>query len=253
MDNDDRLARAETAVGELARSVERLERRLSVLESSLAAMAAGDDAASALDRLPDEERASAAPAARPRHDLVTVMSYIGRTFVALGGAYFLRALTEGAVLRPPLGVACGLLYAISWIVIADRAAAASRRLSAAFHAAVASMIGFPLLWEAVTRFKLLGTDATVVVMAVLTAATLAVAVRHRLESVAWVVVLSALTTSMMMMAATGFVLPFAVYLIGLGVALSLLISRSITKPILELRILARASPERFETSWPSST
>ncbi len=219
MGNDERLGRAETAIGELQRSVERMERRLSVLESSLAAMiAAGHDASSARHGLPDEERAGAAPAARPRHDLVTVMSYVGRTFVALGGAYFLRALTEGAVLRPPLGVACGLLYAIAWIVMADRAAAGSRPLSAAFHAAVASMIGFPLLWEAATRFKLLGTEATVVVMAVLTAATLAVAVRHRLESVAWVVVLPAVTTSMMMMGATGFVLPFAVYLIGLGVA-----------------------------------
>jgi hypothetical protein len=213
---DERLVVVEMAVRELQQSVRDIERRLAVVESGMAASAAVD-AASPADALPIDEDPAAAAAGGSAFDVVAIMSFIGRTFVALGGAYLLRALTDAAILPPRIGIACGLLYGISWLVMADRAAAGGRWLSAVFHTAVTSMIGFPLVWEAVTRFKLLGPETSVSVMTVLTGAALAVAVRQRLQSVAWIVVLPAMMLALMMMAATGFVLSFAVYLIALGV------------------------------------
>lgn len=216
---DEHLTRVETAVRELAHSVRTIERRLAVIESSLAAaVPVGHDTARPVSALPTEDHAAAPPALRSGHDVVTVLSFIGRTFVALGGAYLLRALTDSAILPPRIGIACGLLYGMSWLVMADRAGTGGRWLSAAFHALVTSMIGFPMLWEAVTRFKLLGPEASALVMTALTGAALAVAIRQRLQSVAWIVVLPAVTTSLMTIAATGFVLPFAIFLIALGVA-----------------------------------
>ena len=85
-----------------------------------------------------------------------------------------------------------------------------RWLSALFHALVTSMVGLPVLREAVTRFKLLGPGASALVMTALTGASLAVAICQRLQIVAWIVVLPAVTMSLMMIAATGFVLPSAV-------------------------------------------
>lgn len=216
---DERLTRVETAVRELEHSARTIERRLAVIESSLAAAFPVDhDAALPVSALPTEDDAAEPPALRSGHDVITVLPLIGRTFVALGGAYLLRALTDAAILPPRIGIACGLLYGMSWLVMADRAGTGGLWLSAAFHALVASMIGFPVLWEAVTRFKLLGPEASVLIMTALTGAALAVAIRQRLQSVAWIVVLPAVTTSLLTIAATGFGLPFAVFLIALGVA-----------------------------------
>src|SRR5450759_530467 len=114
---DERLTRVETAVRELEHSVRTIERRLAVIESSLAAaFPVGHDTALPVSALPTEDHAAAPPALRSGHDVVTVLSFIGRTFVALGGAYLLRALTDSAILPPRVGIACGLLYGMSWLV-----------------------------------------------------------------------------------------------------------------------------------------
>ena len=54
-----------------------------------------------------------------------------------------------------LGVGLGLGYAAFWQLRADREALAGRRESAAFHALASSVIAFPLIWEATSRFALL--------------------------------------------------------------------------------------------------
>jgi hypothetical protein len=57
-------------------------------------------------------------------------------------------------------VALGIAYALVWLGAADRAAGAGRFTSSLFHGVTAVVIGFPLLWEASTRFGFFGADAS---------------------------------------------------------------------------------------------
>ena len=174
---------------DLVRSIGDIERRLAVIERAVAASGIGD--AERMPLLPD---LLPFPPLLPlpsfpllaRDDLVTMLSFIGRTFVALGGAYLLRALTDAAVVPLPLGTALGLAYAMAWLVMSDRAAAAGHRTSAAFHGLVATIIAFPLLWESVTRFQLLTPNAAAIGVTLVTALTLAAALRQRSQVLAWI-------------------------------------------------------------------
>ena len=214
---DDRLSRVESAVRDLRQSVGNLEHRLAGVERAAAATGAGDADPAASPAHPDLPAASALPVPA-RDDLVTMLSFVGRTFVALGGAYLFRALTDAAVVRLPQGIALGLAYAMGWLVMSDRAGAANRRTSAAFHGLVATIIAYPLLWESVTRFQLLTPNAAALALALVTTLTLAVALRQRLPVLAWIAVLAALATSIALVTATRVVLPFAGVAITLGIA-----------------------------------
>ncbi len=59
-------------------------------------------------------------------DPVALLTLVGRTFVVLGGAYLLRALTESGTLPVTVGVTLGFAYAAIWLVAADRTASAER-------------------------------------------------------------------------------------------------------------------------------
>jgi hypothetical protein len=91
-------------------------------------------------------------------------------------------------------------------------------VSAAFHGVVFSVIAFPLLWEATVRFRYLGPEATALALALVTAVAFGVAVRQRLQALAWIVTLTALVTALALIGATAVVVPSAVFLVGLGVA-----------------------------------
>src|SRR4026209_846704 len=102
---DDRLRRVESAVSHLQQSIGDLEHRLAVIERAVVVAGAHDlDAGGST---PPPPPPPPAPPARPflparaKDDLGTTLSFVGRTFVALGGAYLLRALTDaGAVPLP---------------------------------------------------------------------------------------------------------------------------------------------------------
>ena len=216
---DDRLARVESAVHELAASVARIERRLTAIEqiaSHLPVQAFASDLP-ADPALPAHPGRSVHPAL-PAPDLVTLLSFTGRTFVVLGGAYLLRALTDASIIPLPQGTAVGLAYAMCWLVMSDRAAGANRRTSAGFHGLVAAMIAFPLIWESVVRFQLLTSNGAAIALALVTALILVAALRQRSQLLAWIAVIAALATSLAAVAATRVVLPFAAVTIALGIA-----------------------------------
>ena len=81
------------------------------------------------------------------------LSLAGRTLIALGGAYLLRAATASGWLPPAAGTGLGLLYAAAWTLEADRAARRGRGISASLAAATGALLAYPLLWEASTRFE----------------------------------------------------------------------------------------------------
>jgi hypothetical protein len=79
------------------------------------------------------------------------------------------------------------------------------------------MVVFPLLVEATTRFNVLTGTGSAAVLAILTVALLLVGWRQHLRAVAWVTILAALPTSLVLLAKTGVIVPIALYLIALGV------------------------------------
>jgi hypothetical protein len=221
---NDRLTRVESTVRDLEAALARVEGRMQAIERALAGVAPGGSSSAV--RAPFAEAAPPpaststtlnAPAVK-RDDVVSVLTWIGRSLVVMGGAYLLRALTDSGILPRPAGIALGLAYALVWLAAADRAAGRGARLSAALHQVVASMIGFPILWEATVHFNVLTPPQTAVAIGVVTAVELGVALRRRLQPLAWIAVGFALATALALIAATGVVVPFALFLIAFGIA-----------------------------------
>jgi len=212
---DDGPARLESTVEQLRLAVQSLEQRVVALESGQRSEAAAATGATGLAQL--QQGAPAARAQRDPYDPVVILSLIGRLFLVLAGGFFLRAMTEAGVFSAPVGIALAFLYALVWLFMADRASRLGQSSSAIFHAVGAAMVAFPLLIEATTRFQVTGVAGAVLGLVLLTVAFLFVAVRRRLHAVAWITVLAALPTSVVLFLKTGFAAPFVLYLIALGV------------------------------------
>jgi hypothetical protein len=189
---DDRLDRLEQSVADLTRALRQIERRLGVLEAR-----AGISEAPALLAASNE----AGLVATSQADAVSILSLVGRTFVVLGGAYLLRALTDGGTLPRAGGSLLGFAYGVAWLVMAWRAAGTRRAVSAAFHGAAAALIAFPLLWEATVRFNLLTQDSAALAMGAVTLLGLTVAWHRRTQSLAWIITSAGLLTAVVFMAA----------------------------------------------------
>jgi hypothetical protein len=115
----------------------------------------------------------------------------GRTLLALGGGFLLRAITDGALLPPAAGAALGLVYALLWSALAEHAARRGRTRSAVAHASTTALLGFPLAWEITVRFGLLPPLGAVLLAGGLAALLLLLALRHALPLLAVVAVAAA--------------------------------------------------------------
>jgi len=215
---DDRIARLESSVAHLQQTIQSLQQRLDMLETRLPAGATGQDSAAAGALRAGAVAGPAARAAKqdPR-DPIVILTLIGRLFLVLAGGFFLRAMTDSGVMAPPLGLSVGFLYAMLWLVFADRAGGRQEQPSALFHGLATAMIAFPLLVEAATKFKVLHGTPSALAVAILTAAMLFVAWHQRLRGIAWIAVIGAAPTSAILLSQTGAVVPFALLLIVLGV------------------------------------
>jgi hypothetical protein len=180
---DARLARVER---ELSAAVERLR----ALEARVRELDGRDPAAAS-----ELGNAADTPLAFPpatRSDGPQLLTVAGRCLLGFGGAYLIRALTESAAVPPYLGIAAGLAYAAGWLFLAVRAAAP---LAGNAYGATAALVAFPLLWETVGRFHVLGAGAAAAAIVAACALFLACAARARLYAVAWIAVLGALAAS----------------------------------------------------------
>jgi hypothetical protein len=216
---DDRIVRLESAVEQLQRAVQSLQAQIDSLQGRRPPLevpdthAAGDSTIRSMLGM----HSPGAAAQNPR-DPIVALSLIGRLFLVLAGGFFLRAMTEAGVLAAPVGIGLAFLYAGAWLVLGDRASRRGQPTSALFHTVGAAMVAFPLLVEATTRFKVIGVAASALVLVLLTAVFLFVAVRRRLHAVAWITVVAALPTCLVLALKTGMPAPFALYLIAFGVA-----------------------------------
>jgi hypothetical protein len=207
------LEELEAKVAELTAALRDVERRLGEVERGPRSSPAARRLAAAA-----EPAVAASVAAVPSG--AATATFVGRTLLVLAGAFVLRALTEHGTLAAPLGVAAGLAYAGTWIVLADLAGRRGAKWSAGFHGASAALIGFPLVFEATFRFRLLTPATASLLLAGLTAVALAVAARRRLEGLAWLVSLAGTATAVALALAPleGRALLPTLYVVGLGVA-----------------------------------
>ena len=150
-------------------------------------------------------------------DAVGLLSLVGRTSIVVGGAYMLRALTDLGQLPAGAGVVMALVYALTWLAAADRAAAAGRAPSALVHGVTAVVLGLSILWEASTRFGFLSGDTAAAALAAFGGLVLAVAWRRRLQWVAAAASLGTIVTTLALVGATGQAVPFSMLLILIGV------------------------------------
>ncbi|GMV39332.1 MAG: hypothetical protein AMXMBFR64_10480 [Myxococcales bacterium] len=212
----------ESRVASLEEAVRSLEQRLAAAERAIPRTFWNIAAEAEEARRVAEARAAAGPdaPAAPSTDATTagLAALVGRTLVVLGGAFLLRALTDGDVLSKPLGVAVGLAYAGIWLWAAARAARLGRRRDAAFHGATTSVIAFPLVWEGVVRFGALSPPLAAAATLVFGGVSLWVAWRRRLRVLAWVSVVAPIVVDAGLVLVTGAVVSLGGVLCVLGAA-----------------------------------
>lgn len=202
---------------ELEGRIERLADRLAEVERRLSAL---EGPAPARPAPTPEPQPASVPVARPeaRSPGTEAIPLFGRTLVVLGGAFALRAITEAEILNQTTGAVLGIVYAVLWIVLADRAAGKGHWKSATFHGLAATVIAYPLLWEATVRFGFLAPLASAVAMAAVTTLAMIVAARRNLRRLAWVIALIAAGTALALAVGTKMLIVFAGFLLLLGFA-----------------------------------
>jgi len=215
----------EAQIRELAESLQDVRRRLSDLEARVEGTAARAEAGPATappaaSRLPSRDAGEgiAEPDVGrvPALGIAETLGFAGRILLVLGGGFLLRSITEGEAVPVALGLALGLLYAVSWIVVADRAASQGKRPSAVAHGVAAVLLGLPLVWETSVRFQFLSAWEAAGVLSGLVALLLFVSWRHDLRSLRWVTALGAIATAFITLAGVGRAAPFATFLLALG-------------------------------------
>ncbi len=211
---EDRLTALESRVQELSASERTLLERLQRLEEKLAHMERALPAPA-----PEIETALTAPDAAT---VTGVVSLLGRALVVLGGAYLLRALTESGALPRQAGMGLGLVYALSGLYFAHRAAKGGQSQSAVGHGLTSAAIAYPLLWEGALRTAALGAIPAAVGLGGFAAACLFLAWRHQLSSLAWAGILPAGGSALLLIFKLESFEPFAVLLMLLLPALLLL-------------------------------
>lgn len=216
---DDRLARLESTVADLAATVRGLEARLETLEGAAPTREERRPQAPTVTEGNDNDALLGTREVQP---VAGVISLLGRTCLALGGAFLLRALTDAGTVPQAMGVALGLLYAVVWLAAAFLAGRGGRRLSAEFHGVTSVIIAYPLLVEASTSFQVLGPRLAAAILAGLVALGLTVCWRRQLLVTTWGITLAAVAVGLVLSRLTFRPQPFSVTLLLLGIATLLL-------------------------------
>jgi len=182
------------------RRLQHIEERLSRLENAPVPGAVLERESAGVS--PESEAGEATP----------LLALAGKSILALGGAFLLRAATESTALPPQAGVALGLLYAMAWIVAAVLAARARRRPAAVFHSAVAAAVAYPIIWEATTHFHVLSAVTAALLLVAFSIALIVFAHHHALQLLAWIAAAGATVDALLLAYATKELIPFVLEL-----------------------------------------
>lgn len=220
----DRVSVLEERLDDVARVVGQLEARLTRLENQLRETDGREPLPGGAARIQDVDRAaggqfaSASPdASPPRSEAVALLTLIGRTVLALGGGYLLRALTDSGSLDPTSGAIAGIVYAALWVVLAEAAARSRAPVSANFHGLAATLIVSPLVVEATVTLETLSPYLGTLALGGVAGGLLWVAGRHRVRGLAWTATVIPMLTGVVLVVLGGEVRAPALLLGVLGV------------------------------------
>jgi hypothetical protein len=212
-DSGPELAKQVAALAESLRSV---EARVAALEGAAAPALPLPSAAP----VPTADQGSV-PSAATEPAVPSIAALAGKCLFVLAGAFLVRALTDSGTLPRGAGVALGLAYAMTWLVVADRTGrngSAAAATAATAWGVTALVIACPLVWEASTRFNVLPPAGAAGALFAVAVAALAASVRRNLFALAWASVLSALVTAIVLIVATHALVAFATFLAFLAAA-----------------------------------
>jgi hypothetical protein len=210
----DRLSQVHAELDAIRSAIAALERRLAALEHPGGAHT-GDPKRDRDSRstVPYPETA-AETESRPRFEGIgTAFALAGRAFLAFGGAFVLRALTESQTVEPATGVWLGIAYALAWVAAAAWTTGASRLENGWLTLA----IGLPLVLEAAGRMTLLSSAGGQAALTLVAGVPLLFAWRWRLPSLAVGSAIGGALVGVGLGLSAGRLLPFAVLTVGLGV------------------------------------
>jgi hypothetical protein len=196
-----------------ATELEAIRDRLQTIERRLALLEGGTSFLGSTRAAPAGAPAEAAPSTRTEW-----LPMLGKTLVIIGGAFVLRAVTSAGVVAPPLGAALGVLYALSWYVMAARSAARGATPAAVWHGIAGTIIAFPLLYETTVKFGIFEPLPTAGTTVLVTAVGLFVAWQRRVGLLAVIVTLAAAATLVALAQGTGAPVPFVTVLLLLALA-----------------------------------
>lgn len=189
--------------------VEELSRELADVRARLAKIEAlAGVSGTAAPRAPTPELPQARARAVPVAENIALL---GRTLVALGGGYLLRAVTTlgGATSQALLaGATVGLVYGFLWLYWADRAGRSGKLASATFHGFAGVLLTYPALWETTKRFEVLPPAVGGALAVAFLAVGLFVAARRGLPVLAWTATLGSLATIAILFVGTRELLTF---------------------------------------------
>lgn len=188
------------ALARLTDRLEKLERRVSALESPSATIVSFPVPA---------VHPAAAPSAGTDNlpEASGVFAVVGKAMLGIAGAYLLRAVAESGSFPKLAVVVLALAYASMWLVWASRVPAEARFASTAY-AATAALILAPMLWELTLVFKVLSAFATAGILVAFVATAFALAWKRSLVAIVWVAYGTAVVTAIALLVATHDLIPF---------------------------------------------
>lgn len=198
----DRVAELESSVATLSSEIDALRARIASLEAGRpAALVDG-----VTPSIPDVHA----------EEVQGWLALLGRTLVILGGAYLLRAITSAEIVSYGVGVGLGLVYGAPWLLLAARAGSRDRRLDAFCYGLSTALIGYPLVWEATTRFVVFTPSQSALLLGGLTAAAFILSAVWRLHSLAAIAMCGALASAVGLGLTTHSWLPYTTLAVGVG-------------------------------------
>ncbi len=218
---DDLVSDLEKQVADLARSLRSVEMRVAALEKAeehpfLEGNKAGRTAAADAETAArDATLPGALSEKSPGLSSPSIVALLGRCLFVLAGAFLIRALTDSGAFPRGAGVTLGLAYALTWLVLADRAGRKGSDAAAAAWGITALAIACPLVWEASTRFGVFGPRAAAAVLFTVGAAALGASVHRNLPALAWGAVLSVVPTASLLLVTTHALVTFGALLVAL--------------------------------------
>ena len=145
----------------------------------------------------------------PQASAATAIPVFGGAFLALAGAYLLRALSEYKIIPLAYGVGAGIVYAAVWLFLAGKAGRA-RPLAAAVRGCTSALILMPLLWEATFQLGALSTRKAAGVIVAYFCLGVALSSRKRLATTAWTTTLATVISAVVLLVGTRDLVPFVV-------------------------------------------